>query len=173
MLRRRFFSIVCLLLPSSLLVGFSNASAEAYRWQIGRGDRGAATASILSTNTLSTGSRVIDYHPVLTIRCTPGQPAGWSQSVTIRDATLGSGTVEVSVRLDRGGARSEAWTPSGNSRTLSLDGKEGVARLLDARWLKLNWSLGLFSGRGEAVFNLTGIRETVSRLASQCGIGLP
>jgi hypothetical protein len=143
------------------------------RWQTGRSGGGRATVSLLSANTLSTGNRSIEYHPVLTIGCTAGQASSWIQSVLIRDASFGSGTVEVQVRLDGGEAKSEAWSSGPRSRNLSRAGGEGVARLLGARQLRLGWSTGFFGGTGEAVFQLAGVNEAVAGIARTCGIDLP
>jgi hypothetical protein len=165
-------SAIYALLVCALAVALSAARAEPNRWQTGRGGDGRATASLQSTNTLSTGNRSIEYHPVLTIGCTAGQPASWTQSVRIRDATSGSGTVQVAVRID-GGAKSEAWSLGARNRSLSRDGGDGVARLLGARQFRLGWNLGFFSGSGEAVFQLAGVNEAVAQLARTCGLDLP
>jgi hypothetical protein len=164
-------SAICVVFACTLAAALSAARAETSRWQTGRGGGGRATASLLSTNTLSTGNRAIEYHPTLTIGCIAGQASSWTQSVAIREAISGSGTVQVSVRLNGGGARSEAW--SGRNRTLSRDGGDGVARLRGARQLRLSWSTGFFSGTGEAVFQLAGVDDAVAQIAEACGLDLP
>lgn len=161
--------LICLL----AVLGFGVAAqAQTGRWQSSRGPDGVSTISLRSTNTLSTGNRSIEYHPALTIGCKSGRPSSWTQSVRIREATSGSGTVQVSVRVD-GGSRSEAWRLGSRNSSLSLDGREGISRLLGARQLNLEWRMGYFSGRGEAVFSLAGIREAVTKLAAACGIDPP
>ena len=84
----------------------------------------------------------------------------------------GGGTIPVTVRIDGGGAKAENWLVGGN-RSLLLNGGESVARLLSARQLRLSWSTGFFSGTGEAVFHLAGVREAVAQLANACGLQLP
>src|SRR5262245_17147544 len=116
----------------ALAVAASGARAEASGWQTGRTGGGRATASLLSANTMSTGNRSIEYHPVLTIGCTPGQASSWVQSVMIRDATSGSAKVQVEVRVDGRVATSEAWSSGARNGGLSRAGGEGVSRLLGA-----------------------------------------
>jgi hypothetical protein len=161
--------LLCLL----AVLGFAVAAqAQTGRWQSSRGADGAATVSLRSTNTLSTGNQSIEYHPVLAIACKSGQPSSWTQSVRIREATSGSGTVRVSVQVD-GSSRSEEWRLGSRNNSLSLDGREGISRLLGARRLHLEWRMGYFSGRGEAVFSLAGIKEAVGKVAAACGIDPP
>lgn len=143
-----------------------------YTWRLGSGPNGEFTASIFSVNTLSIGSsRVIDYHPTLTIACRPG--GEWSQTLHLKDAVSGNGAVNVSVRLDNGGERTEQWALGFQNRSFSRNGSGDVARLLQARRLRLSWRFGLLAGRGEAVFNLSGVREAVAGLAGACGSKLP
>jgi hypothetical protein len=170
MTRGRVHSIICLMVYG--VAGMSVARAEPGNWRIAQAPGGTSTASLLSTNTLSTGNRSIEYHPRLTIACRTGQASGWSQSVRVRDGLSGRGAVPVSVRLD-GGETSETWRLGGRNRSLTLDGKDGVTRLLRAKRLRLNWSNGFFSGTGEAVFNLAGIKDAVTRIATRCGVDLP
>jgi hypothetical protein len=160
-------SLVC-----GITAGSTSAQADPGRWRIAQALDGASTASLLSTNTLSTGNRSIEYHPLLTITCRAGQASSWSQSVRVRDALPGGGAVPVSVRLD-GTETSESWRLGGRNSSLMLDGKDGVARLLRAKRLRLSWSNGFFSGTGEAVFNLAGTEEVVTRIAAACGIDPP
>jgi hypothetical protein len=168
----RSYLIIYLLTLCAFCAAPASAQAETYRWQTGQEGGRAATVSLLSTNTLSTGNRAIEYHPVLTIGCRAGQPASWTQSLRLREATAEGGSITVSVRIDGGGAQAENWT-LGRNRSLLLDGGESVARLLDARQLSLSWSTGFFSGTGNAVFQLAGVKEAVTRLARACGIDLP
>jgi hypothetical protein len=149
------------------------SAAQADRWQTGQGGDGSATVSLLSSNTLSTGNRSIEYHPVLTIGCMAGQPSSWTQSVKIRNGLTGSGSTQVTVRVDGESPQSEAWALGARNRSLSLDGGGGVARLLGARQLRINWSTGFFSGTGEAVFQLAGINEALAQIARICAIDLP
>ncbi len=171
MTRGRVHSIISLLVYG-VATGMSVAYAEPGNWRFAQARDGASTASLLSTNTLSTGNRSIEYHPLLTIACRRGQTSGWSQSVRVRDGLPGSGAIPVSVRLD-GGETSETWRLDGRNRNLTLDGKDGVARLLRAKRLRLNWSNGFFSGTGEAVFNLAGVKEAVARIATRCSVDPP
>jgi hypothetical protein len=170
--RGQFHFTVCVLALWASAASFPAAHADIGRWQIRRGGDGTATASLLSTNTLSTGNRSIEYHPVLTIGCKPGQPSSWTQSVRIREAASGSGTIQVAVRVD-GRRSSEAWTLGGRNSSLSRAGGEAVQRLLGARKLNLNWRVGYFSGRGEAVFSIAGIKDAVTQIAAACGIDPP
>jgi hypothetical protein len=167
------FPAICAVFVGALAVAVSGARAETSRWQTGRGGDGRATVSLLSSNTLSTGNRSIEYHPRLTIACTARQASSWTQWVIIRDTTYGTGTIKVAVRLDGGGAKSEVWALGISNRSLSRDGGDGVARLLGARQLRLSWSVGFFSGKGEAVFQLAGVKDAVAQIARTCGIDLP
>jgi hypothetical protein len=157
------------------LFGAVQASGQGrHTWRLGSGPNGQVTASIFSINTLSIGSsRVIDYHPVLTIACYPGGEPRWSLSVQLKDPVSASGAINVSVRLDNGGAKAEQWTPGFQGRGFSKDGSSAVARLLQAKRLRLSWRFGLLAGRGEAIFNLSGVKEAVAGLAGACGVGLP
>jgi hypothetical protein len=162
-------SIICLLTISGLAAGSSVAYADIGRWQTSRGAGGGGEASLLSNNTLSTGNRSIEYHPMLTIGCLP---SGWKQSVRLRDSLSGTGNVLLTVRVD-GSQTSEIWRLGSRNSSLELEGGNGVARLLGARRLRLSWSNGFFSGTGEAVFSLAGIGEIVAQLAAICGIDPP
>lgn len=157
------------------LFGAVQASGQGrHTWRLGSGPDGQITASIFSLNTLSIGSsRVIDYHPVLTIACHPGGAPRWSQSLQLKDPVSASGTINVSVRLDNGAAQDEQWTPGFQGRGFSRDGSEGVARLLQAKRLRLSWRFGFLAGRGDAIFNLSGVKEAVAGLASACGVAMP
>ncbi len=148
-------------------------TAQADKWRTGQSGDGSATVSLLSSNTLSTGNRSIEYHPVLTIGCMAGQPSSWTQSVKIRNGATGSGSIQVTVRVDGKGSQSEVWSLGARNRSLSLDGDGGVARLLGARQLKISWSTGFFSGTGEAVFQLAGLNEALAQIAGICAIDLP
>lgn len=157
------------------LFGAVQASGQGrYTWRLGSGPDGQVTASIFSLNTLSVGSsRVIDYHPVLTIACHRGGTPRWSQSLQLRDPVSASGAISVSVRLDNGGEKAEQWTPGFQGRGFSRDGSEGIARLLQAKRLRLSWRYGFLAGRGEAIFNLSGVKEAVAGLAGACGVEMP
>jgi hypothetical protein len=125
------------------------------------------SVSILSTNTLSSGSRAIDYHPLLTIECKAGPEPVLSQSIRIRDSVSGSGTIDISVRADNGAEVSEQWTLASNSRGFSTQG-DRVAKRLSAKRLRFSWRIGLFSGRGEAIFDLTDSSEALAAIAANC-----
>lgn len=163
------------LAASIWLFGAAQASGQgSYTWRLGSGPDGQVTASIFSINTLSVGSsRVIDYHPVLTIACHPGGEVRWSQSLQLKDPVSASGAINVSVRLDNGGEQAEQWVPGFQGRSFSKEGNAGVARLLQAKRLRLSWRFGLLAGRGEAVFDLSGVKDAVARLAGGCGVEIP
>ena len=128
------------------------------------------SVSILSTNTLTSGSRAIDYHPMLIIECKTGAQPVLSQSIRIRDSVAGSGTIDIAVRADGGGDVSEQWSLASNNRSFSTEG-DRVAKRLSAKRLRFSWRIGLFSGRGEAIFDLTGSGDALTALAAKCGSG--
>ncbi len=163
------------LAASIWLFGATLANGQgSYTWQMGKGSDGQVTASIFSINTLSVGSsRVIDYHPTLTIACRPNKEPRWSLSLQLRDPVSASGAINVSVRLDNGGEKAEQWTPGFQGRGFSKVGSDGVARLLRAKRLRLSWRFGFLAGRGEAIFNLSGIHDAVAGLAGACGVEPP
>lgn len=143
-------------------------------WRIANGRDGAITASVVSIGTLSVGSsRVIEYHPTFTIGCRPAEAGGgWSQALQLRDPVAGDRSVDLSLRVD-GSAISEQWTLGFQKRSFSREGKDGVARLLGARHLKIMWRFGFLAGRGEADFDLAGLQEAVTRIGHMCGDELP
>lgn len=157
------------------LFGAAQASGQGHHtWRLGSGPDGQVTASIFSLNTLSVGSsRVIDYHPILTIACHQGGTPRWSQSLQLKDPVSASGAINVSVRLGNGAAQAEQWTPGFQGRGFSKAGSDGVARLLQAKQLRLSWRFGFLAGRGEAIFNLSGVKEAVAGLAGACGAEMP
>jgi hypothetical protein len=156
------------------LAGAAQSSGQGYTWRMGSGPGGEATASIFSINTLSVGSsRVIDYHPTLTIACRPGGEPQWRVSLQLKDSVPARAAANVAVRLDNGGENSEQWTPGFQGRGFSKTGSSEVARLLRAKRLRLSWRYGVLSGRGEAVFNLSGAQDAVAALAGACGTELP
>ena len=173
----RAFAILshAVLAAAMCLFGAVQASGQGrHTWRLDNGPDGQVTASIFSLNTLSVGSsRVIDYHPVLTIACHRGGAPRWSQSLQLRDPVSASGAINVSVRLDNGGEKAERWTPGFQGRGFSRDGSEGIARLLQAKRLRLSWRYGFLAGRGEAIFNLSGVKEAVAGLAGACGVEMP
>lgn len=146
-----------------MVLGLSSANADTGRWRTN-----GEAATLLSNNTLSTGNRSIEYHPVLTITCR----GGWAKSVRLREVLSGRGTINVSVRLD-GSQDSETWRLANRNAGFSLAGEEGVVRLLRAKRFRLAWSNGFFSGTGEAVFSLAGITDVVKQLAAACGVDPP
>lgn len=159
-----------------LLFGAAHSGGQGrYTWQSGSGPDGQVTASIFSMNTLSVGSsRVIDYHPTLTIACRPGGEPRWNVSLQLKDpVSARGGAVNVSARIDNGGEEAERWTPGFQGRGFSKDGSSAVARLLQAKRLRLSWRFGLLAGRGEAVFDLSGVERAVAGLASACGVEMP
>lgn len=164
------------LAASIWLFGAAQASGQgSYTWRLGSGPDGQVTASIFSINTLSVGSsRVIDYHPTLTIACRPGGEPHWSVSLQLKDSVSArGGAINVSARIDNGGEQAEQWVPGFQGRSFSKEGNAGVARLLQAKRLRLSWRFGLLAGRGEAVFDLSGVKDAVARLAGACGVEMP
>jgi hypothetical protein len=157
------------------LTGAAHTAGQGrYTWQSGRTPDGQVTASILSLNTLSVGSsRVIDYHPTLTIACHPGGAGNWSVALRLKDPISARAAANVSVRLDNGRESVEQWTPGFQGRGISRQGSGEVARLLQAKRLRLSWRFGLLAGRGEAIFDLSGIKDAIARLAAECGADLP
>jgi hypothetical protein len=142
--------------------------AEQGRWRVLLGADGEASASLYSLNSLTIGSRALEYRPLLTISCSGAE---WAQSLRLRDL-MGGGPIVVTVQLDgRGGT--ESWETATRRGTLVRSGTDGVARLLEASRLRLAWSNGFFSGSGEAVFNLSGIDQAVAHMAEACGTAVP
>ena len=176
-MKTRAFAILshAVLAAAVCLFGAVQASGQGSpTWRLGNGPNGQVTASIFSINTLSVGSsRVIDYHPALTIACHRGGMPRWSQSLQLRDSVSASGAINVSVRLDNGPAQTEQWTPGFQGRSFSRDGSDGVVRLLQAKRLRLSWRFGFLAGRGDAIFNLSGVKEAVAGLAGACGVEMP
>jgi hypothetical protein len=167
--------LVCVLAVGACLIDLpASYGQQSYAWKFGNSRDGLITASIFSTNTLSRGSsRVIDYHPTLIIACRPGGDPQWSQSVQLKDPVSGNGTIDLAVRIDNGGQFSEQWVLGFQNRGFSKDGNTGVARLLRAKRLKVGWRSGFLSGKGEADFSLSGIKDALTKIAGTCGYGLP
>jgi hypothetical protein len=163
------------LAASILLFGAIQASGQGYQtWRLGNGPDGRVTASIFSINTLTVGSsRVIDYHPILTIACHPGEEPRWSLSLQLKDSVSARGAINVAVRLDNGGEQAEQWTSAFQGRGFSKQGSADVARLLQAKRMRLSWRFGFLAGRGEAIFDLAGAKDAVASLAGACGVQLP
>ncbi|MFI0846646.1 hypothetical protein [Mesorhizobium sp. IMUNJ 23232] len=157
----------------AVLISADGAAAQqAGRWKISAG-RDAATATLYSLNTLTAGTRTIDYHPALVLSCEARRYPVWRQAVVVRQTISGEDRIGVSIRLDNGGAFNEQWVLAQKGRALQTDGDEQVARLSRARRLHLSWRFGVFSGRGEAVFDLAGITDTLAQLAQACGTDVP
>jgi hypothetical protein len=153
--------------PAALIAGLFAVCLLVFGSAVSWADGGSI--SILSTNTLSSGSRAIDYHPMLTVECKAGANPVLSQSIRIRDSVSGSGTIDVSVRADNGANVSEQWTLASNSRGFSTDGGSAAKRLTTARRLKFSWRFGLFSGRGEAIFDLAASGDALKSIVANCG----
>src|SRR5689334_8238011 len=117
-------------------------------WKLSQG-LGGATATLYSLNTLTTGTRNIDYRPILIVSCDSKRYPVWRQSVQVRRAISGDGSARVSIRYDNAGAFQEDWALVDMSRSLQWDGGEGVSRLARARRFSLSWRFGVFSGSGE------------------------
>jgi hypothetical protein len=162
--------LLCLLL---VVAAAGDAAAQSSRWIAAKGWDGEVSASLFSLNTLSTGSRVIDYHPQLVISCREGRYPVWRQAVRLRTAIGGSGDIEVVVRLDNGGPIQDLWTLADAGRTLRMDGSEALSRLARAKRFRIEWSNGFFSGKGEAIFDLGGLDDAIDALAADCGARFP
>jgi hypothetical protein len=163
------------ILAALAVVALSVPPADAQqfgRWKISRG-QGAASATLYSLNTLTAGNRTIEYHPALVVSCETRRYPVWRQEVQVRRAISGEGRTAVTIRLDNGGAFSEEWALVSMSRSLRLDGDHAVGRLARARRLNMSWRFGVFSGRGEAVFDVAGINDTLVELAEACGTPVP
>ena len=127
----------------------------------------------LPATALTTGSRAIDYHPILTISCRAERDPQWWQSIRVREPFSGRGPIDVSVRLDTRGDRRERWSLGQRNRALVYDGSGGVARLAGARLLRVVWRVGFFAGNDEAVFNLAGSGDAIAAVSATCGVAPP
>jgi hypothetical protein len=159
-------------LVAAAILGSSASAQDFGRWKLSEG-RGSASATVYSLNTLTTGTRNIDYRPILIISCDAKRYPVWRQIVQVRRAISGDGTARVTIRYDNAGAFEEDWLLADMSRSLQWDGGEGVARLTRARRFYLSWRFGVFSGAGEAVFDVAGIKEVAGELGVACGVRLP
>ena len=74
----------------------------------------------------------------------------------------------MSVKIDQGSKFAESWSVGPRGRMLVRDGADGIRRLVSASRLLLSWRFGLLSGRGEADFDLAGLREAVDHIAGSC-----
>lgn len=142
-------------------------------WNFGSAGGGKASASLYSSNAITTGARAIDFHPLLTLSCDAGRPGIWRQSVRIQEPISSGSAVQVQVRIDQGGQQSQSWSLGQKNRALVLDGSSGMARLLRASRLRIAWANGFFGANGEGVFEVRGAGDVISRLAASCGVGLP
>ncbi|MDQ6433089.1 hypothetical protein RB623_03370 [Mesorhizobium sp. LHD-90] len=168
----RFVAPAVLVLVA-VLFGLAPAAAQqAGRWKVAEG-REQASATLYSLNTLTTGTRTIDYRPALVLSCEARRYPVWRKVVQLRQTVSGDGRAGVTIRFDNGGAFGEEWVLAQMGRALQTDGEEQIARLTRARRFFLSWRFGVFAGRGEAVFDLAGIGETVARLAKTCGVDAP
>lgn len=167
-LRQTVFTLAAVAASLSVVSG-----SAADGWRFGGRSDGEANAALFSNNALTTGSRAIDFHPILTISCKADRDPVWRQSVRVRDPVSGSDGVDVTVRIDNGGDRPERWSLGQKNRALVYDGAGGVARLAGARLMRITWRIGLFSGDGEAVFSLAGAADAIAALATKCGVTPP
>lgn len=142
------------------------------RWRLSSG-KGSASATLPSLNTLTTGTRTIDYHPMLTVSCDAGRYPVWRQTVAARRAIPGDGRAGVTVRYDNAGAFRDEWSLADMNRSLQQDGAEDVARLARARRFAITWRFGVFAGSGEAVFNVAGITSALDVMSQACGVPRP
>ncbi|SFU23256.1 hypothetical protein SAMN05518861_15310 [Mesorhizobium sp. YR577] len=155
-------------------LGATTARAQlADGWRFGNGSNGQFTASVFSTNTMSTdSSRVIEYHPVFTIGCRAGGNSNWTQSIQLRESLSRRQAIDLDLRID-GSAFSEQWSLGFQNRSFFMDGDAAVARLLGASRFRAVWRISFLSGNGEADFNLTGISDALTKIAGSCGVPLP
>ena len=159
-------------LVAATFIASGAAAQDLGRWKLS-GGKGSASATVYSLNTLTTGTRNIDYRPILIVSCDAGRYPVWRQTVQVRRAISGEGSARVTIRYDNAGAFQEAWALADMSRSLQWDGGEGVARLTRARRFSLSWRFGVFSGSGEAVFDVAGIKDVAGALGEACGVRLP
>ena len=164
--------LVFVLLLAAACFDGSAAAQDLGRWKLSEG-RGSASATVYSLNTLTTGTRNIDYRPILIVSCDAKRYPVWRQTVQVRRAISGDGSSSVTIRYDNAGAFQEDWALADMSRSLQSDGGEGVARLTRARRFSLSWRFGVFSGSGEAVFDVAGIKAVAGALGQACGVRLP
>lgn len=164
-------SIVATLLVVALL-GTDAVAQDLGAWKIARG-RGEASATLYSLNTLTAGTRTIDYHPALVVSCEARRFPVWRQEILVRRIISGEDRINVAIRLDNGGSFTEEWMLAGMSRSLRSDGDHAVARLAQARRFHATWRFGVFSGSGEAIFNVAGVSDMLGELAQACGIDVP
>ncbi len=150
----------------------ATAALAADRWKIGRGE-GAATATTYSINTLSTTARTIEYRAALVISCKASRYPVWRASILIRRAISGQGGIPVTMRYDNGVPFEDVWTLGDYNRSLNMDGEQALARLARARRFDLSWRFGLFSGEGQAVFDVAGLDDAIADLAKACGVSVP
>jgi hypothetical protein len=147
--------------------------SAASSWQYGSAGGGRASASLYSSNAITTGARAIDFHPLLTLSCDAGRPGIWRQSVRVQEPLSSGPSIEVQVRIDQGGTETQSWALGQKNRALVLDSASGMARLLRATRLRVAWPNGFFGEDGEGVFDVRGAADVIARLAKSCGVGLP
>nr|WP_292837213.1 hypothetical protein [Mesorhizobium sp.] len=138
------------------------------RWRFGDGESGQATAALLATNKLSAGGGALSYSPILTIACDPGGEPHWREWLWINDKISADEAVTVRVTIDSD-SFNERWAVRRGGKVLFRAGADGVAALASAGRLSVSWRFGFLSGRGEADFDLTGVRQAVGRIADACG----
>lgn len=154
------------------VVPLASASAAA-AWKYGSSGGGKASASLFSSNAITTGARAIDFHPLLTLSCDAGRPGIWRQSVRVQEPISSGPSVDVQIRIDQGGQETQVWSLGQKNRALLLDGESGMARLLRAKRLRIAWPSGFFGDDGEGVFDVRGAGDVIPRLAASCGVDLP
>ncbi len=166
--------MLCLLSVAVWTAATSAARAQlADGWRFGTGSNGQFTASVFSTNTLSTdSSRVIDYHPVFTIGCRSGGNPAWTQSIQLKESVSRRQAINLNLRID-GSAFSEQWQLGFQNRSFFMDGDAAVARLVGAGRFRAVWRNGFLAGTGEADFSLNGIGDALTKIAASCGVPMP
>ncbi|MBS3651405.1 hypothetical protein KEU06_22575 [Pseudaminobacter sp. 19-2017] len=168
----RFAGAVMAVVCAAIQLLGATAALAADRWKIGRGE-GAATATTYSINTLSTTARTIEYRAALVISCKASRYPVWRASILIRRAISGQGGIPVTMRYDNGVPFEDVWTLGDYNRSLNMDGEQALARLARARRFDLSWRFGLFSGEGQAVFDVAGLDDAIADLAKACGVSVP
>lgn len=164
---------VALALILAFACDFAQADALAGNWHFGTGDDGLVTASLHATNKLITGGGALSYSPILTIACRAGGEPRWTEWLQLNDVVSASRKITMSITVDGSGKFDESWSVGSRGRVLARDGADGIKRLAPASRLLLSWRFGLLSGRGQADFDLAGLKDAVVQLAGSCNTDPP
>ena len=157
----------------ALAQGSCVAAAQSSQWKFFKNRDGLVKASLLSTNGVSVGSGVIDYHPALILSCKPTRAQVWRQAIQLQAPLRRDDSTSVRLRYDEAAPFTEKWAVDEGSTVLFVDGPDRMARLARTRRLSVSWSSGIFSRSGEVIFDLSGVRDAVATVAEGCGIKPP